>query len=151
MSGGNPLKDVAQAASDLIPVADRFLSASWNVFMKILAFVRLMPLLRKHPWLLAALVFGLMAALPPVAIFFFAISLVALNHGVRSDEDFMVVKRAAEPYQWAEGEERQALQGEAMLIAYESGVSPEHLAKVGEAIGELYDNKKNKIDTDDKA
>lgn len=151
MSGGNPLKDMAQAVSDLIPVADKFLSASWNAGMKTLAFMRLMPLLRKHPWLLAALIFGLMAALPPAAIFFFAISMVALHHGVRADEDFMVVKRVVEPYQWAEGEEREALQNEAILVAYENGMSVDDLAKVSDAVGKLYDHQKNKTDTEDKA
>ncbi|MBR9973065.1 hypothetical protein [Magnetospirillum sulfuroxidans] len=146
MSGGNPLKDMAQAASDLIPVADRFLSSSWNAGMKMLAFMRLMPVLRKHPWLLVLLIFGLMAALPPVAIFFFAISFVALHHNVRSDDDFMVVKRVSEPCQWAEGEEREALQNEAVLVAYESGISIDHLSKVHDAVGKLYDYQKDKSD-----
>ena len=150
MSVGNPLKDMAQAASDLIPVADRFLSASWNAGMKMLAFMRLMPLLRKHPWLLVLLIFGLMAALPPVAIFFFAISFVALHHNVRSDDDFMVVKRVNEPYQWAAGEEREALQNQAILVAYENGMSVDDLPKVADAVGKLYDYQKAKTDTDDK-
>ena len=83
-------KDIEQTAHDAVPIVIRFLSASWNLFMKGLTTVGIMPVFRRTPWLLVMLIVVIMALIPPVGIFLFIIGIVALDKGAKVENDFRI-------------------------------------------------------------
>lgn len=85
-----PWKDIEKAAHDAVPVLVRFLGASWNLLMKALVMIGIMPIFRRTPWLLAVLIVAMMALIPPVGIFFFITGIVALDKGAAADKDFNI-------------------------------------------------------------
>lgn len=137
-----------QVGREAAPVLTRFFVAFWNVAMKALVAVRLMPLFRKRPWLHAVLVFLVMAAAPYAGAFFLIAACVAMSKGAKPDNDFIVRLQEKQPVRFmgaqSDEEEREAVQGEAMLRAYESGVTMDEAMKVHEAMGEVYDMQKAK-------
>jgi hypothetical protein len=139
-------QEIEQIGRDAVPILTRFFVAIWNLLMRGLIAVGIMPVFRKQPWLHAVLIFLVMAAAPYVGVFFLIAGLVAGSHGAKADNDFVVSlnKKAPERFMGAQSdtEEREAYQGEAMLRAHESGATMEEAKKVYEAVGELYDRQK---------
>lgn len=144
-------QEIEQIGRDAVPILTRFFVAFWNLLMRALIAVGIMPIFRKTPWLHAVLIFLVMAVAPYVGAFFLIAGLVAGSHGVKADNDFVVSlgKKIPDRFMGAESDEdeREAYQGEAMLRAYESGATMEEAEKVYQAVGELYDRQKAKEDT----
>lgn len=86
----DPWRDMQGAARDSLPVLVRFFGASWNLLMKGLVFVRLMPYCRRYPWLLAVFLLLLVVIVPPLGIFFLISSIIAMEKGFKPETDFMV-------------------------------------------------------------
>jgi len=123
----------------------RFFIAIWNMLMRVLIALRLMSTFRKLPWLHAVLIFLIMAIAPYAGVFFLIAACVAGSHGAKADNNFTAsVRDKHERFMGARSdeEEREAVQGEAMLRAWESGATPEQAGKVYEAMGALYDKQK---------
>lgn len=146
-------QEIEQIGRDTVPILVRFFVAIWNLLMKALVLVRLMPLFRKRPWLHAVLIFLVMAVAPYVGMFLLVAGIVANSRGAKADNDFIVCLQEKQSARFmgaqSDEEEREAMQGEAMLRAYEGGLSMEDAAKVYDAIGEVYDMKKAKEKTDE--
>lgn len=137
-----------RVAHDAIPPLTRFFIALWNLLMKALVAVGLMPSFRKQPWLFAVLIFVIMIPAPYFGVFIIAAGCFALNNGAEPDNNFMASLREKKTKRFmgaqSEKEEREALQGEALLTAYENGATIDEAMKVHEAMGQLYDAKKDK-------
>ena len=155
ISGGHKItkqqsfgQEIEQIGREAVPLLTRFFVALWNMLMRALISVRIMPVFRKQPWFHAVLIFLLMAIAPYVGVFFLIAVIVAMGHGAKADNNFMVSlnEKKAERFMGAESdeEEREAYQGEAMLRAHESGATMEEAKKVYEAIGKVYDMQKAK-------
>jgi len=91
-----PLEEIKEHA---IPVAGHWLAKSWNLLMRLLMLLHLMPLCVRHPWLLVVLIVALIAFLPFLAWFFVIIGIVALHHDVNAKNQFLIdlQKRADAP------------------------------------------------------
>ena len=136
--------NLEKVGADFVSLLVRFLVISWNMFMKILLFMRVMPLFRRTPSLFLVLGFLLLAFVFPVGVYFAAAALVGFD-SKNTDNDFIQNKKPNKRPDFAtDDEEREAMQGEAALRVIEAGHSIEKASIVYEAIGELYDMKKNK-------
>lgn len=100
-SDPSPWEEIGQAAQDAVPILEkaanesvpvlaRFFVGLWNLLMKALIAVGIMPVFRKQPWLHAVLIFLLMAAAPYVGVFFLVAAIVAMGKGAKADNDFVV-------------------------------------------------------------
>ncbi len=98
-------QEVGQAASDMAPVIGkatkdlfpsllRFFAAIWNLLMKILITIGLMPFFRKMPWLHAVLVFILLAIAFPLGVMLLITGFVAMHKNVKSENNFMISQEA---------------------------------------------------------
>ena len=84
-------KEIESVAADAAPIIVRFLNAAWNLLMKTLLMLGLMPAAKKAPWLLVVLMLGLMVVMPILAILFIGMGAAALNAKVKGDNDFMIL------------------------------------------------------------
>lgn len=82
-----PIEEVQQ---HVVPVVLRGLSLCWNVLMRALITLHVMPRFVRHPWLFIVLIIALMAVLPISAVFFAAIGLVAVHYNVRAEQNFLI-------------------------------------------------------------
>lgn len=87
------LDDLKRALLDAVPVVTRFLSALWNLLMKGLIAIRVMPYLVKMPWLLAALILALIILLPPLALILLPMALIAYSRGVTALDNFLIPQK----------------------------------------------------------
>lgn len=132
-------------------VVVRFFISLWNVLMKGLVAVGVMPAFRKRPWLHAVLIFFIMAAAPYIGLFVLIAALIASGNGAKAANNYMATASdKSERFMGAQSdeEEREAYQGEAMLRAYENGVPIEDAMKLHDAMGKLYDRQKMKQEAD---
>lgn len=85
-----PLEAIEESVSDSVPLVAKFLGASWNIFMKLLIYARIMHIFKRTPWLMIALVLILMAIAPPIGIFLCVSGFVASHKGASSENNFMM-------------------------------------------------------------
>lgn len=147
---GNPTPPVMGTADemqgvfhDFMRLLVRFLVVSWNMFMRIIMFFGIMPWFQKRPALFLVLGFLLLAFVLPLGVYFMAAGLVSFDSKNAGDSFIQRKNPLRKPDFQTDEEEREALQGEAMLKMLEAGHSTENAMKVHDAIGKLYDMKKS--------
>lgn len=84
------LKEFENSVNGLIPVIGRVLVSAWNIQMRFLIAVGLMPLVQKYPWVLFATSFLLLAFVYPLGIAFTATGIAAITYNARSKDQFLV-------------------------------------------------------------
>lgn len=84
------LDDMKRALVDAVPVVTRFLSALWNLMMKGLIAIKVMPYIVKMPWLLAVLILALIIICPFLAILLLPMALIAYSRGVTAIDQFLI-------------------------------------------------------------
>ncbi|RUU11017.1 hypothetical protein EOD08_32375 [Mesorhizobium sp. M6A.T.Ca.TU.002.02.2.1] len=87
---------VEQSLKEMIPIIGRILGSVWNLEMKLLIAVGIMPYLVRHGWLLFGIAFALLAVVFPLGIVFTVTGIAAMNYGVEARSDFIIdLKRPA--------------------------------------------------------
>lgn len=85
---------VEQSLNEMIPIIGRVLGSVWNLEMKLLIAVGVMPYLVRHGWLLFGIAFALLAVVFPLGIVFTVTGIAAINYGAQARSNFMIdVKR----------------------------------------------------------
>ena len=105
---------------DFLNILERTLVIVWNLLMKILIAVKVMPIFRKYPKLFLALILILSVVTPPIAVLWIAMGFVALNEEVKSDNDFLILPKE----QVVEDEENEieVVRDELAMRLYEQGI-----------------------------
>ncbi len=73
-----------------VPFLLRSLGWAWNFLMRILLATRLMPICMRRPWMLAVVIFILMAVLPFISWLFAAMGIYAMHRDVKAQNQFMI-------------------------------------------------------------
>ncbi|TGQ36513.1 hypothetical protein [Mesorhizobium sp. M00.F.Ca.ET.216.01.1.1] len=81
---------VEQSLNEVIPIIGRILGSVWNMEMKLLIAVGLMPYLVRHAWLLFGIAVVLLAVLFPLGIVFTVTGIAAMNYGAEAGSNFIV-------------------------------------------------------------
>lgn len=76
--------------NEIVPVAARVLCSIWNLQMKLLIALGLMPHLVRHPWLLFGAAFVLLGVVFPLGIVFTVTGVAAMHYGAEARTDFLV-------------------------------------------------------------
>lgn len=84
------LDDMKQALVEAVPVLTRFLSALWNLMMKGLIAIKVMPHIVKMPWLLAVLILVLVLICPYLGLLLLPMALIAYSRGVTAADNFLI-------------------------------------------------------------
>lgn len=84
------LDDMKRALADAVPVLTRFLSALWNLMMKGLIAIKVMPYIVKMPWILAVLIIALVLICPYLGILLLPMALIAYSRGVTAADNFLI-------------------------------------------------------------
>ncbi|MER9915400.1 MULTISPECIES: hypothetical protein [unclassified Mesorhizobium] len=88
-SNAGTLKELEDSIGRMMPLVGRVLASAWNIQMRLLIAVGLMPFVQKYPWVLFALAFVLLALVLPVGLAFIATGISALNYNVRAKDQFL--------------------------------------------------------------
>ncbi len=88
---GSSLKDVEKSINEVIPAVGRVLVGIWNLQMKLLIAVGVMPFLQKYPWMMAVIAFALLAFLFPMGVVFVVTGFAAMHYRARPDDQFLVI------------------------------------------------------------
>ncbi|MBZ9760982.1 hypothetical protein LB553_08840 [Mesorhizobium sp. CA8] len=90
---GNPqrgtLKELEDSIGRLMPLVGRVLASAWNIQMRLLIAIGLMPYAQKYPWALFVLAFVLLGVVFPLGLIFTATGIAALNYDVRAKDQFL--------------------------------------------------------------
>ena len=86
----DPLQEIEQATSEVLPILIRILVALWNLSMKGMVSIGVMPIFKSAPWLFVVLMLLLMVLFFPVGVLFFFGALVAMSKNVNADNDFII-------------------------------------------------------------
>lgn len=92
-SSAAPRSDFARledSLNDMVPVAARALCSIWNLQMKLLIAVGLMPHLVRYPWLLFGTAFVLLGVVFPLGIVFTVTGVAAMQYGAEAKSNFLV-------------------------------------------------------------
>lgn len=73
-----------------VPFLLRGLGWVWNFLMRMLVIIRLMPTCTRYPWVLAVVIFMLMAVLPFLSWLFAAVGMYALHREVKAENQFII-------------------------------------------------------------
>ena len=82
---------VEDSVSQIIPIVGRIAASVWNMQMKMLSAVGVMPYLVRHPWLLIGIGFALLAIIFPFGIIFTVTGFAAMHYGARPEDNFCVL------------------------------------------------------------
>lgn len=91
------LQEAEQAITGMLPLAGRALAAVWNMQMRLLIMVGLMPLLQRYPWAMLGIAVLLLAFVFPLGIIFTVTGLVAMHFNAAPKSQFLVVLRPSAP------------------------------------------------------
>lgn len=92
-SSAAPRSDFARledSLNEMVPVAARALCSIWNLQMKLLIVVGLMPFLVRYPWLLFGTAFVLLGVVFPLGIVFTVTGVAAMHYGAEAKGNFLV-------------------------------------------------------------
>lgn len=81
---------VEDSLKDIIPIVGRLLGSVWNLEMRLLIAVGLMPYLVRHPWLLFGIAFVMLALVFPLGVVFTITGLAAMSYGAEPSSRFLV-------------------------------------------------------------
>ena len=74
----------------MVPIAGRIAASIWNMQMKVLIAVGVMPFLVQRPWLLFAIAFALLAFVFPLGIVFVVTGMAAMHFDAKPEDRFLV-------------------------------------------------------------
>ncbi|MES0061463.1 hypothetical protein [Mesorhizobium sp. M0041] len=81
---------VEASLSEMIPIIGRILGSVWNLEMKLLIAVGLMPYIVRHGWLLFGIALVLLAVVFPLGIVFTVTGIAAMNYGAEAGNRFII-------------------------------------------------------------
>ncbi|RWP83477.1 MAG: hypothetical protein EOR11_23455 [Mesorhizobium sp.] len=81
---------VEASLSEMIPIIGRILGSVWNLEMKLLIAVGLMPYIVRHGWLLFGIALVLLAVVFPLGIVFTVTGIAAMNYGAEAGNSFII-------------------------------------------------------------
>lgn len=73
----------------MMPIAGRMLAAVWNMQMKLLIAIGLMPLLQKYPWAMLGIASLLLAFVFPLGVVFSASGIAAMHFNANPKRQFL--------------------------------------------------------------
>ena len=85
--------DLNKCFSDGLELLGRILTILWNTFMRALIVLNVMPFFTKRPKLMPWFIVLLCCIVPPVTLALLGMSFMALAHGVRAEDNFIVTPR----------------------------------------------------------
>jgi len=84
------LQRVEASLNEMVPIAGRIAASIWNMQMKVLIAVGVMPFLVQRPWLLFAIAFALLAFVFPLGIVFVVTGMAAMHFDAKPEDRFLV-------------------------------------------------------------
>lgn len=81
---------VEDSLSEMMPIVGRILGSVWNLEMRLLIAIGLMPYLVRHGWLLIGIAFVLLAVVFPLGIIFTVTGVAAMNYGAEAGNNFII-------------------------------------------------------------
>ncbi len=84
------LQRIEASLNEMVPIASRIAASIWNMQMKVLIAVGVMPFLVQRPWLLFAIAFALLAVVFPLGIVFTVTGMAAMHFDAKPEDRFLV-------------------------------------------------------------
>jgi hypothetical protein len=76
--------------NEMVSIAGRVAASIWNMQMKALIAVGVMPFLVQRPWLLFVIAFALLAVVFPLGVVFTVTGMAAIHFDCKSEDRFLI-------------------------------------------------------------
>lgn len=84
------LQRVEDSLNEMTPIVGRVLGSVWNLQMRLLIAVGLMPYCVRHGWLLSGIAIVLLAVVFPLGIVFTVTGVAAMSYGAKASSNFII-------------------------------------------------------------